>query len=76
MKSLKYTLIKTEKQYTEYCNILEELVFQDKKELSDEIDLLTLLIEKWDTEFKSFEDLDPIELIKSLMEEKGRCQRC
>ena len=69
MNTLKYILIKTEEQYYNYCNILEELVIQDSEDLSDEIDLLTLLIEKWDVEHNTFEDLDPVELIKALMEE-------
>ena len=68
MESLKYTIIKTEKQYDKYCIILEELVIRDNDALTDEIDLLTLLIEKWDTEHYKFEDLDPVELIKALME--------
>ena len=69
MKSLKYTIIKTGKQYNEYCNALEEILVQDKNTLSDEIELLTLLIEKWDAEHNSFDDLNPVELIKALMEE-------
>ncbi|MCK4678184.1 MAG: helix-turn-helix domain-containing protein [Bacteroidales bacterium] len=71
MKSLKYTVIKTKKQYNEYCNVLEELLTQDKKVLSDEIELLTLLIEKWDAEHNSFDDLNPVELIRALMEENN-----
>lgn len=68
MAKLKYTVIKNQKQYKEYCKILESLVAEDDKEFSDEIDLLTLLIEKWDEEHNSFDDLDPIELLKSLMD--------
>jgi HTH-type transcriptional regulator/antitoxin HigA len=37
--------------------------------LADEIDLLTLLIEKWDSEHNDFIELNPIELIKALMKE-------
>ncbi len=66
-----YSIIKTERQYNEYCNILEELLVQDKKAVSDKIELLTLLIEKWDAEHNSFEDLNPVELIKALMEENN-----
>ncbi len=69
METLKYSIIKTEKQYFNYCNTLEELLAEDKKELTDEIELLTLLIEKWDAEHNSFVELDPVELIKALMEE-------
>jgi len=68
MSTLKYTIIKTKKQYNEYCHILEDLTFTDEKEYEDEIDLLTLLIEKWDIEHNSFENVNPIALIKSLME--------
>jgi HTH-type transcriptional regulator/antitoxin HigA len=69
METLKYSIIKTEKQYFNYCNTLEELLVEDKKELTDEIELLTLLIEKWDKEYNSFDELNPVELIKALMEE-------
>ena len=71
MKSLKYTVIKKKEQYDEYCNILEELLIQDNEVLSEEIDLLTLLVEKWDSENNSFDDLNPIELLKALMEENN-----
>ncbi len=71
MNSLKYTIIKNKKQYNKYCNILENLLIQRKKSLNDEIELLTLLIEKWDNEHNSFNDIDPIELIKSLLEENN-----
>jgi len=69
METLKYSIIKTEKQYNNYCNVLEGLLVQDKKKLSDEIELLTLLIEKWDAEHNSFDELNPVELIKALMDE-------
>ena len=69
MRSLKYTIIKTERQYNEYCNALEKLLVQDKNTFSDEIELLTLIIEKWDAEHNSFDDLNPVELLKALIEE-------
>jgi HTH-type transcriptional regulator/antitoxin HigA len=68
MEKLKYTVIKNQKQYDEYCNILEKLISKDDDKFSDEIDLLTILIEKWDDEHNSFEEVDPIKLLKSLME--------
>ena len=71
MNTLKYTLIKTEEQYFGYCKILEELVFQDNDDLDDEIELLNLLIEKWDAEHNTFENLDPVELIKALLDENN-----
>ncbi|MBE9468744.1 MAG: helix-turn-helix domain-containing protein [Bacteroidetes bacterium] len=69
MELLKYTIIKNAKQYDKYCNDLERLVLADNKNVQDEIELLNLLIEKWDIENNSFTDLDPIELIKGLMDE-------
>lgn len=51
--------------------MLEDLLIQDNPNLSDEIELLTLLIEKWDKEHNSFDELDPVELIKALMEENS-----
>ena len=71
MNTLKYTLIKTEEQYFGYCKIQEELVFQDNDDLDDEIELLNLLIEKWDAEHNTFENLDPVELIKALLDENN-----
>ena len=69
MKTLKYTIIKTREQYDEYCNILEKLVFSDGDELQDEIELLTLLIEKWDEEHNSFRELTPVEMLRSIMQD-------
>lgn len=69
MRTQKYTVIKTEKQYKEYCKVLEDLVVHDNEKLYDEIELLNLLIEKWDQDHQTFRDLDPIELLKALMEE-------
>jgi len=68
METLKYTIIKTEEQYTNYCNILEDLLLKEDSVFEDEIELLTLLIEKWDNEHNTIDELNPVELIKSLME--------
>ncbi|MEJ2053217.1 MAG: helix-turn-helix domain-containing protein [Calditrichaceae bacterium] len=69
MEPLKYTVIKDMRQYVKYCEILKELILRDENETQDEIELLTLLIEKWDKEHNTFIDSDPIELLKSLMED-------
>ncbi len=71
METLKYTIIKTEKQYSNYCDILEDLLLKDDSAYYDEIEMLTLLIENWDNEHNSFSDLNPVELIKSLMDENN-----
>lgn len=67
--NMKYSIIKTEEQYFEYCNIHEKLVFENKASHEDEIELLTLLIEKWDDEHYKTPNSDPITLLKSLMED-------
>lgn len=73
MKTLKYTVIKNEEQYDSYCDELRELVIQNSKEnnpvVEDQIDLLTLLIETWDEQHNTLSDLDPIQLLKSLMKD-------
>lgn len=71
MATLKYKVITSKTQYKEYSNVLEELVFSGSKDRNtkDEIALLTLLIERWDAEHNSFDELDPIQLLQSLMEE-------
>jgi len=73
METLKYKAIKSKMQYNAYCELLEELVNEDAKRKSkiDEIELLTILIEKWDQEHTTFRKADPIELLQSLMAEKN-----
>ena len=44
---------------------------EESQAVEDEIDLLTLLIEKWDKENNTFEESDPIELFRFLMKEKN-----
>jgi HTH-type transcriptional regulator/antitoxin HigA len=71
MSTLKYKVITNKAQYKEYSNTLEELVFSGAKDRNtkDEIALLTLLIEKWDAEHTTFDELDPVQLLHALMEE-------
>jgi len=71
METLKYKVITSEKQYDTYCKKLEELVFSRPKttEIKDEVALLTLLIEKWDADHSIFSDLNPVELLRSLLKD-------
>ena len=66
---MEYKIIKSESQYESYCNKLNELVKNPITRESDEVELLTLLIEKWDAENINFSELNPIETIKALMQE-------
>ena len=69
METLKYKVIKSKTQYNQYCKELDSLLLKGGKRVQDEIDLLTLLIEKWDNEHNTFQEIDPIRLLTSLMEE-------
>jgi HTH-type transcriptional regulator/antitoxin HigA len=70
METLKYKLIKSEDQYREYCNVLEALVADKGADnVEDEIELLTMLIEKWDEEHSTLNTADPVEILKYLMDE-------
>lgn len=71
METMKYKVIKSRKQYNDYTKTLEQYVFADKrtKQIEEEIELLTLLIEKYDQEHNTFNDLDPVALIKALLEQ-------
>ena len=71
MKSPEYKVIKSTEQYQDYCNLLEGLVMTKRKTRAqqDTIELLTLLIEKWDEAHNSFSKADPVELLAYLMRE-------
>ncbi|MEQ9102536.1 MAG: helix-turn-helix domain-containing protein [Imperialibacter sp.] len=70
METLKYTVIKSDGQYNKYCAQLEDLLDSNQNaNVADEIDLLTLLIEKYDEENNTFDDSDPVSLLRSFMEE-------
>jgi HTH-type transcriptional regulator / antitoxin HigA len=71
MKTLPYTVIRNSRQYDKYCKELEGLLMQKSitSLQQDIIDLLTLLIEKWDADHNTMEGVDPVELLKYLMTE-------
>jgi HTH-type transcriptional regulator/antitoxin HigA len=72
MSTIKYTVIKNDAQYNEYCDILWELVTSKEitPQIQDEIDLLDVLIDKWDDAHPLIlKESDPVELLKSFMED-------
>lgn len=71
MEPLPFTLIKTEAQYWDYCRQLEALVFAapDGNDYTNHIELLTLLIENYDSQHRTLTDQDPISLLKYLLAE-------
>ena len=76
VETLRYKVIKSKAQYKLYCGMLEELVFNSRKtkEMKEEIELLTVLIEKWDAEHNTLASLAPIPLLQFLMKENKLTQ--
>lgn len=68
MATLKYSVIKDKTQYDAYCKELEALLENDPNN-SEEVELLTLLIDHYDATNNNFKEMDPIELLKSLMKD-------
>ncbi len=68
---MKYRVIDSDTQYENYSDVLENLVFSSPitLEIQDEINLLTLLIETYDKQKSHFRNLDPVQLLKSLLAE-------
>lgn len=68
---MKYRVIKNDEQYFEYANRLEVLVNNglNSQEAIDEYELLYLLIRTWDDQHRLTPEMDPVEFIKSLMED-------
>jgi HTH-type transcriptional regulator / antitoxin HigA len=71
MSALKYSIIKSRQQYDDYCRDLEKILESNdnQADIQDEIELLTILIEKWDSEHSSINAADPVELLHFLMNE-------
>ncbi|MDA3814699.1 MAG: ImmA/IrrE family metallo-endopeptidase, partial [Candidatus Cloacimonetes bacterium] len=73
-----FKLIKNEEQYEEYLNIAESLINLDPEPGSnkgDKLELLTLLIEKYEDEHYPIDFPDPIEAIKFRMEHQNITQK-
>jgi HTH-type transcriptional regulator/antitoxin HigA len=66
---MKYTIIKSKKQYFEYCSRIELLgeIKKKSKDINEEIELLQLLIDKYDSEQLKSNPIPPHELLKGLM---------
>lgn len=66
---MNYTIIKNKKQYQEYSDKVMALASKKStKEIEDEMELLELLIDNWESKVYTAETKDPIKLLKSLME--------
>jgi antitoxin component HigA of HigAB toxin-antitoxin module len=76
MSYLKYTRIKEDDQYSEYCELLEKLVMSEDDSKVEEIDLLTLLIEDYNQKVTSAyaSTQDPVQILQGLLEENNWTQ--
>jgi len=77
MTALKYKVIKDTEQYNAYCDQLEKLVNQERKSNSEEIELLSLLIENYNHHLmEQYEmEFDPVELLVDIIEENQFSQK-
>jgi HTH-type transcriptional regulator/antitoxin HigA len=75
-RKMQYKLIKTEEEYQDALKRLE-VIFDAKKNSADadELELLSLLIEKYEQEHFPIDLPDPIEAIKFRMEQLGLRQK-
>lgn len=74
-----FTIIRSENQYLDYCDELEKLsneyIKNPNQDLLDLIDTITLLIENYDESNSTFEESEPIQLLKLLMQENNLNQK-
>ncbi|MCB9294668.1 MAG: helix-turn-helix domain-containing protein [Lewinellaceae bacterium] len=73
---MKYKIVKSLSQYTEYCDRHEELMLKDEEKHSDEIELLELLIEDYDQRVMKEKNatLNPVELLRTLLRDSNITQ--
>ncbi|MFZ5553667.1 MAG: helix-turn-helix domain-containing protein [Bacteroidota bacterium] len=73
---MEFKLIKTERDYKKALKRLEEIFdARPKSKEGDELEILALLIEKYEEEHYPIEAPDPIEAIKFRMEQMGYKQK-
>lgn len=76
MKKQQYSIIKSREQYDKYCNRLEEIIEKSTNPDEDEIELLSLLIEKFnEDQMKAYAmEMNPVELLIDLLSENQMTQ--
>lgn len=74
---LHYTIIKNIQQYNTYCDRLEYLTENYSPQVQDEVDLLSLLIQKYNDERMEtyLLSLDPVELLQDQLKENSISQK-
>jgi HTH-type transcriptional regulator/antitoxin HigA len=75
-KDMEISIIKTEDQYQTALNRIEEIFDSTAtSETAEELELLTVLVEKYENEHYPIDFPDPIEAIKFRMEQLGYKQK-
>ncbi len=69
---MEISIIKNEKQYRAYLNRMNEIFHaEDGTPEGEELDLLALVLEKYEDEYYPIDTPDPIEAIRFMMEQMG-----
>ncbi len=69
---MKYTKIKSDQQYSLYCERHEELTYQNYTEHQDEIELIEILIDEYESRTIHFNPkMNPVEVIEYLLKENN-----
>jgi len=69
---MKYTKINSIDQYSTYCERHEKLTFKDYEKHIDEIELIEILIDEYESRTIEFEPkMNPIEVLEYLLIENG-----
>ncbi len=67
---MKYTKIKSDEQYNEYCELHEKMTYKNYKSNIEEIELLEILIDEYEHRtIETPKGMNPIEVISYLLEE-------
>lgn len=70
-----YKIIKTKEQYKAYCDrVMELAALKPTDELEDEIETIEIFIDKWENEQYKKNAIDPVQLLKYLMENRNMNQ--
>jgi HTH-type transcriptional regulator / antitoxin HigA len=70
-----YRLIKNKEQYEQYCRRVMELVALDPTEaIEEELETIEVFIEKWEKDNYNKKSMDPVKLLKYLMENRNMSQ--
>jgi HTH-type transcriptional regulator/antitoxin HigA len=69
---MKYKKIHSSDVYNEYCDLHEKLGLEDEQKYKDEIDLLEILIDEYDSRLSTFhKNLNPVELLDSILKDEN-----